>query len=177
MTQRSSDFPPRHGISRARFFLERAEECSVDEREAFEAYLEAAIIFGRTAMDRLNRKYEKKIGKHKEWWDSLLENASVKFFKDARDFIVHEGPWPFNQIILATPLHLHADLTPLEGNRPDPTEVRGHTVTEADDSNSRTRAADLYYIEDEKPPATATVRRHLEQTTPLVTKAEARLQP
>lgn len=176
MARGSSDFPPRHAIYRARFFLERAEECNVDEREAFEANLEAAIVFGRTALLRLKSQYGKGPGKHPDWgtwWKRLLKDQSVVFFQEERNFILKEGPAKLNQIISVPPLRL--DLL-MEDNNPDPTGFRGHIATEADDLNSLTRAADLYYFENEQPPATATVRRHLERTTQLLADAEARFQ-
>jgi hypothetical protein len=117
----SLNFPHKHAISRARFFLQRAEKCSVDEREAFEANLEAAIVFGRTALLRLKTKYGEKPGKHPDWdtwWDPLLTDPSVDFFRKARDFILKEGPPKIHQIILLAPLG--------DGNT-DPPGFRGHT--------------------------------------------------
>ena len=141
MIRRSTDFEPRHAISRARFFLERAEECNVDERDEFEANLEAAIIFGRTAMDRLNRKYRKyrkKLGKHEEWWNNQLKDRSVKFFMEERHWILHEGPPKVGQKII------------------------GAGIGERSPAESVTRASELYYFDEDGPqtPATVTVGRH-----------------
>jgi hypothetical protein len=96
------DFPERHAISRARFFLEQAERCSSAEQEAFECYLEASIIFGRTAILRLKTQHEK----HPDWkpWFKLLKsNPTICFFWNYRNFIIHKGPPKVGQIITFNP--------------------------------------------------------------------------
>lgn len=105
----SSNFPQRHAISRARFFLRRAEECSVDKRDEFEAYLEAAIVFGRTAIHRLQTEYKKHPG-WKQWFESLRSDPSVNFFREQRDFILKEGPPQVGQIIGFDPITKAAEL-------------------------------------------------------------------
>jgi len=97
-----SGFPKRHAISRARFFLDLARGCLIEERDEFEAYLEASIIFARTALHRLKKKNEKK-SNWKSWWDGLLSNPAVIFFKDERNLILKEGPPKVGQIIGAGP--------------------------------------------------------------------------
>src|SRR5215213_7977017 len=89
--------PKRHPIWRARFFLQRAEECGVDERDVFEAYLEAAIVFGRSAILWLIPKY-KSHPDWRAWFDSLKDNPSITFFKNYRDDILHERPPVVHQI-------------------------------------------------------------------------------
>ncbi len=142
----------RDAISRARFFLELARDCPYVEdlagREAFEAYLEAAIVFGRAAIHRVHEAAEKKArgdpGLHagvKTWWDSLLGNPAIEFFREERNFILHEGPPKTGQKI--------GSLAPL-------------------------KAEELYYYEDPAVPATATVERHLDAVEKIVTVAEAR---
>jgi len=93
-----SDFPKRHAISRARFFLNLAEQCPVEKRDEFEAYPEASIIFARAALLRFKKKYEKN-SNWKQWWDSLKTNPAVEFFKDERNQILKEGPPKVGQII------------------------------------------------------------------------------
>lgn len=93
-----STFSPRHAISRAQFFLGLANDCSASRREDFEAYLEAAIIFGRTALHRLKHEFESHTD-WKPWFDSLRGNPSVEFFREHRDFILKEGPPKVGQII------------------------------------------------------------------------------
>jgi hypothetical protein len=88
----------RDAISRARFFVQKAELCNVQQREECEAYLETAIIFGRTILHRLQSKYSKHPD-WKRWWDGLLSNASVSFFRIERDWILKEGPPKVGQVI------------------------------------------------------------------------------
>jgi len=150
----SLKFPNRHPISRARFFLQRAEECAVDERDAFEAYLDAAIVFGGSAIQWTQRKHEDKSNPEwKKWWGSLLKDQSIKFFKDYRDDVVHERPLRVHQII-------KAGFIPAPGD-PDPVN-----------SDPVRQATELYYFESPGIPATETVRRHLEKTTEHVVYAE-----
>ena len=87
------DFSEQHPIWKAGFFLQRAEECSADELAAFEAYLQAAIVFGRSAIQWTQRKHEDKSNPEwQKWWKSLLKDPSIKFFKDYRDDLLHERP-------------------------------------------------------------------------------------
>ncbi len=96
------DFPKRHAISRARFFLDLARGCSIEERDAFEAYLGASIIFARTALHRLHTENEHKSG-WRPWWDGLLSDPAVNFFRTERDCILKKGPPKVGQIIGAGP--------------------------------------------------------------------------
>lgn len=95
-------FVKRHAISRAEFFLECAERCSVDSRENFEAFLEASIVFGRTAIHRLKSQF-KDHREWKAWFASLRGNPSVEFFREQRDFILKEAPPKVGQIIGGQP--------------------------------------------------------------------------
>lgn len=97
-----TQFPSRHAISRARFFLKLAERCSIDEREDFEAFLEAAIIFARAALHRLKAKYKTHTN-WKSWWDRLLLEPAVTFFRSERDWILKEGPPKIGQIMRSGP--------------------------------------------------------------------------
>jgi hypothetical protein len=138
----SLDFPNRHPIQRARFFLQRAEGCGIGECDEFEAYLEAAIVFGRSAIPWTQRKLEDSNPPGwKEWWESLKDDPSIKFFKYYRDDIVHERPPKVHQII----------------------RMGG--------SDAGARATELYYFETREIPATDTVRRHLTATTEHVVYA------
>lgn len=91
-------FPDRHAISRAWFFLNKANECPGDSRGEFEAYLESCIIFARAAIHRVKTQFEH----HQDWalwWKSLLSNPSVEFFRVERDWILKEAPPKIDQVI------------------------------------------------------------------------------
>jgi hypothetical protein len=91
-------FPTRHAISRARQFLGLADECTVEQRDRCEAFMEAAIIFCRTALHRMQSQYERRPG-WKAWWDGLLNDPDLNFIRQHRDWIVKEAPEKFNQVI------------------------------------------------------------------------------
>lgn len=46
----------RTALGRAEFFLHLAEKCTPAQRAEFEAYVDASIIFARTALHRLKSK-------------------------------------------------------------------------------------------------------------------------
>ena len=91
-------FPKRHAISRARFFLNLAKQCPIEERDEFEAYLEASIVFARTALHRLKSEHERH-SNWEPWWNGLLYDPAVVFFRNERNWILKEGPPKFGQII------------------------------------------------------------------------------
>jgi hypothetical protein len=102
-----SYFSKRDAIPRARFFLQLAKLWPAEQRDEYEACLEASIIFGRAALHRFKTKY-KRNPKWKSWWDDLKDNPAVKFFRHERDFTLKEGPPKVGQIIgggsLPTPM-------------------------------------------------------------------------
>ena len=121
-----TNFSKRHAISRARFFLEQAEKCSVTERDAFESYLEAAIIFGRTAIHRLKHEHEKH-PEWKPWWNWLLTNPAAEFFRHERNSILKEGPPKVGQIITWDAVSRAAELYSFDDPETPATEtVRQH---------------------------------------------------
>ena len=88
----------RDAVSRARLFLEMARMRTVEQRDEYEALLEASIVFGRAALHRLKSTF----GKHAnwaDWWDSLRGNGSVGFFREERNYILKEGPMKVGQVI------------------------------------------------------------------------------
>jgi hypothetical protein len=90
--------PLRDAISRARLFLDLADECPMAQRDRCEAFMEAAIIFCRAALHRVQGQYEGQPG-WKDWWDGLLNDPDLKFVREHRDWIVKEAPEKFNQVI------------------------------------------------------------------------------
>jgi len=101
-------FPKRHAISRAYFFLNQAEKCTFAERDAFEAYLEATIVFARAAIHRLKSRY-KAHPAWKAWFESLRTDPAVAFFRSYRDFILKEAPPKVGQIIKFEPVSRAAE--------------------------------------------------------------------
>ena len=91
-------FPDRHAISRAWFFLGKAQECSGVRKRDFESYLEASIIFARAAIHRSKTQFENQPN-FESWWNSLLKYDSVKFFRDERNWILKEAPPKIGQIV------------------------------------------------------------------------------
>src|SRR5688500_10116583 len=107
-------------------------------REAFEAYLEAAIIFSRAAIPRLRKSaLERTKGKpslRDEWdklWKILLNDPAIKFFRNERNLILKEAPPRMGQT--------------LHGPGPSPGKLEAY-----------------YFYEDSSIPATDTIERHLD---------------
>jgi hypothetical protein len=94
--------PSRDAISRAYYFIAKANSCLLEEQAEHEAFLEAAIIFARTAVHRLQSKYENH-PKWKVWWAELKNNRESEFFRKERDFILKEGPPKVGQMINYNP--------------------------------------------------------------------------
>jgi hypothetical protein len=123
----------------------------IAEHEAFEAYLEAAIIYSRVAIHRLHREALHRAkgddprlkAEVDAWWDSLLEVPAIDFFRIERDFIAKVGPPKVGQIIR------------LGGPAPEKMEQ-------------------LYYYENPDIPATETIERHLRSVERIVRDAEER---
>ena len=88
----------RDAVSRARQFLGMAGACTVEQRDEYEAFLEAAIVFGRAALHRLDSTFRSHPN-WQEWWNSLRGNESVEFFRDERNYLLKEGPTKVGQVI------------------------------------------------------------------------------
>ncbi len=143
-------FPPRHPISRARFFLRLSETSKLDERERFEAFLDASIVFARAALHHLEFDFKGRLLKSKrpewkKWWGSLAHVPAVKFFRTERNRILKEGPLKIGQVIRAGKIIKASEL-----------------------------ARDFYYFESRDIPATVTVGKHLESLETIVSNAETR---
>ena len=144
----------RDAITRARFFLEQVRSCRYSDdmawQEPFEAYLEAAIVFGRSAIQRLKRSADKRArndpslkAEVDEWWDSLLQDPAIQFFRGQRNFIGHEGPPKVGQTLYGP-------------GGPPP------------------QKAEAYYFFEKDILATDTIERHLNAVEKIVTAAEER---
>jgi hypothetical protein len=142
----------RWALGRAKFFLEKAKECPADARVDFEAFLEASIVFARAAMHRFQARYRKHQN-WKVWWDSLLDNPSVTFFREERDWILKEASPKVGQKIFMP------SIGPGGADLPAPRP---------------SRASEFYYFESPDVEATATVETHLIALERLLVDAEER---
>ncbi|NOT31659.1 MAG: hypothetical protein HOP15_14525 [Planctomycetes bacterium] len=151
----------RDALSRARFFLERAK-ASDGDLEAFEAFLEACIVFARSALQRDHERFKAtKSQGVKDWFDSLDENASVLFFRKHRDLIIHEKPAELGQVI-----HVHSIA---------PTSVVGGSGGIPTDTAPRpARALESYYLTEPGTPATTEVEQHLQVLESVLHEARKR---
>src|SRR5262249_8286098 len=136
--------------SRARYFLEKAGSTSAEQRMEFEAFLEPAIVFGRTTVHRFKTAHSKHPA-WKAWWDSLLTDSTVAFFRVERDWILTEGPMKIGQK-LGMP-----SIGPGGQHIPAPSVMN---------------ASELYYFEDPSIRATDTVEEHLDKLERLLENAE-----
>ena len=142
----------RSALSRARFFLEKAKRCPADARVDLEAFLEASIVFARAAMHRFQARYRKHPN-WKAWWDSLLDNPSVTFVREERDWILKEAPPNVGQKIFMPSIG------------PSAAEIPAYRPY---------RASEFYYFETPDVEATATVEAHLIELEKLLIDAEER---
>jgi hypothetical protein len=99
----------REALARAEFFLHLARQCVISDRAEHEAFLEAAIVFARAVLHRLNSEYRHREG-WKPWWEAFRAEPAVEFFRYHRDFILKEGSARANQIINFNPITLAEDL-------------------------------------------------------------------
>ena len=90
--------PSRHAISRARLFLDLADECTMGQRDRCEALMEAAIVFCRAALHRVQTQYKHRPG-WGAWWADLRNDPNLDFIRQHRDWIVKEAPEKFNQVV------------------------------------------------------------------------------
>jgi hypothetical protein len=137
----------RTAVSRAELFVRLASECPSHQRTECEAFIEAAIVFARAAIHRLQKKHHR----HPEWeawWSSLLANPSAEFFRTERDWLLKEAPPKIGQ--------------------------RGFVgCAGGQDSYEPSRASEFYFFDLPSVPATVTLAHHLKEIARLVDEAEA----
>jgi hypothetical protein len=116
----------------------------------FEAFLEASIVFARSAVHRFKSKHGKHAG-WKQWWDGLLNDPAVNFFRTERDWILKQASPRIGQRVFA----------PFIG--PGGAQASAHEPTSA---------SEFYYFENPDTPATDTIDRHLSRLAALLDDAE-----
>lgn len=89
----------RSAINRAKYFLGLARGVPATDRERYEAYIEASIVFARSALHRLHTQFRAH-PQFKVLWDSLLNDEAVNFFRLHRDRILKEAPPSLGQKIM-----------------------------------------------------------------------------
>src|SRR5262249_61645539 len=86
-----------------------ADECPMEQRDHCEAFMEAAIVFCRTAIHRVKAQY----ADHPDWidwWKSLLSDPDLDFICRHRDSIVKKAPGAFSQVVrVNVPFEFAAD--------------------------------------------------------------------
>ena len=142
----------RQALSRARFFLAKASACPAEARVEHEACLEAAIVFARAAVHRVQAKYKGHTGWN-AWWDSLRADPAVDFFRTERDWILKEAPPKLCQKICVA------------------------SIGDSEAAYVPQTAAEFYYFDDPSTPATATVEKHLKSLEATLADAAKRFSP
>lgn len=89
----------RSALERARFFLAKAREVPASDRAAYEAYLDAAIVFARSALQRAHKQFHARAW-FKPLWDGLLNDDAVNFFRVRRNWVLKEAPTSVGQRVV-----------------------------------------------------------------------------
>lgn len=91
-----SQTSPRNPLTRARFFLAHAEALPSTEREAFDNYLQAAIVFGRSVYHYLRSLAESPDvdAAYRQWFRTksteMKADPVLEYFRDSRDLLLKE---------------------------------------------------------------------------------------
>ena len=70
----------------------------MEQRDRCEALMEAAIVFCRAALHRVQTQYKHRPG-WGPWWADLRNDRDLDFIRQRRDWIVKEAPEKFNQVV------------------------------------------------------------------------------
>jgi hypothetical protein len=99
---------PRNPLTRARFFLGQAEALPGTEREAFDNYLQAAILFGRSVYQYLQSLADASgvDPAYRKWFNAkrtvMTADLLLEYFRQARDLLVHHRHLPVARRIYGT---------------------------------------------------------------------------
>ncbi len=100
----------RSTLERASFFVDQAQAIGLTDRAAFQHFLEAAIVFGRSVTLHLQKEYAHTAGFagwYAPWQQRLKEYALAGFFLEQRNYVLKEGPLKIGKHV---DLHLHATI-------------------------------------------------------------------
>jgi len=87
---------PRNPLTRARFLLAQAEALSGDQREAFDTYLQAAIVFGRAIYHHLQTVAQSSgvDTAYRQWFTAksaeMKTDPVLEYFRESRDLLLKE---------------------------------------------------------------------------------------
>jgi hypothetical protein len=92
-------------LKKSRFFLDRARKAARSDRDAFGAFLEAAIVFSRSVTFHLQKELSGRPG-FEEWYPTqqarLAQNAESRFLLEQRNYLLKEGPLQARRIVSVT---------------------------------------------------------------------------
>lgn len=92
-------------LERANFFLDCAQPCAPSDRRAFEHFLEAAIVYGRSVTFHLQKEFSKCSGFgdwYREKQEEMERDPLFRFFLEKRNYILKEGPVSIQKTIAVT---------------------------------------------------------------------------
>jgi hypothetical protein len=70
----------------------------MEQRDRCEAFMEAAIVFCRAALHRVQTRYKRRPGWN-DWWDGLLNDPDLASIRRRRNWIVKDAPETFGQVV------------------------------------------------------------------------------
>lgn len=143
----SPNLESRSALHRARLFLRLADRCTANEREEFEAFSEAAIVFARAALLRFKKRVEKH-QRFKAWWSALEENQAIQFFWVERGWILKEASARLGQRGFAA------------------------SVGKSSPAYVPTLASEFYFLEGPHTCALGTIEKHLMEIERIMEEAE-----
>jgi hypothetical protein len=119
---------PRNPLTRARFLLAQAEALPGTEQEAFDNYLQAAIVFGRSVYQYLQSLADATgvDPGYRKWFEAsrtgMTADPVLAFFREARDLLVHHRHVPVQRRVFLTGsisahASMYAELTVTRGQR------------------------------------------------------------
>lgn len=99
---------PRNPLTRARFFLAQAEAVPGTDRDAFENYVQAAIVFGRSVYQYMG-SLDGTAGvdpDYRKWFSAkktaMTADPVLEHFRKSRDLLVHERHVPVARRVVRT---------------------------------------------------------------------------
>jgi hypothetical protein len=92
----------RQTLAKARLFGQQAEHSELECRDAFQANLEAAIVFGRSVTFHVQKEFahqEDFVTSYTLYQHTLKNDPLAQFFLESRNFILKQGPAGVKRVI------------------------------------------------------------------------------